>query len=183
MLFLVCVLFSIVYSGAVELTEDTFDAAVEGKNAFVKFFAPWCGHCKSMAPAWAQLGDEYAGSKSVVIADVDCTVQQKLCETHGVSGYPTIKYWKTGEKFDYNGGRDLESLKRHVSENLAQPCTVEDQEPCSEKEKAFIAKQKDLPKDKVEAELKRLQGMASTKVKPELKQWINQRIAILKQLA
>jgi len=171
-----------VQSGAFELTEDNFQSSVEGKNAFVKFFAPWCGHCKSMAPAWNQLGDEFAGSKSVVVGDVDCTVHKTLCEEHGVSGYPTIKYWKSGEKLDYNGGRDFDSLKTFTNENLSNPCTIDDQEGCTDREKDFISKVKDLPKDQIEQQLNRLVGMASAKVKPDLKTWINQRKAILKQL-
>jgi thiol-disulfide isomerase/thioredoxin len=59
--------FSFVLAGAVaataagsafDLNNGNFDDAVAGKNAFVKFFAPWCGHCKGMKPAWDQLADE-----------------------------------------------------------------------------------------------------------------------------
>merc|ERR1711943_151867 len=63
-----------------------------GKSVFIKFLAPWCGHCKSMKPAWDQLMEEFKDSKSAVVADVDCTVHQDLCGKHGVQGYPTIKY-------------------------------------------------------------------------------------------
>ena len=170
------------WCGAVELTDDDFDAKIAGKNAFVKFFAPWCGHCKSMAPAWAQLGDEYAGAKSVIIGDVDCTVHQKLCEKYGVKGYPTLKFWKDGELNDYNGGRDYDTLKKHVSENLAQQCLIDDQSGCTDREIDFIAKMKELSADKRSAQLQRLQGMTGSKLKADLKAWINQRINILKQL-
>jgi len=135
-----------------------------------------------MKAAWEQLGDEFAGSKSVVIGDVDCTVHQDLCSKHDVKGYPTIKYWKDGEAQDYSGGRDFDSLSKHVKDNLAQQCAIADQEPCSEREVDFITKMKDLAKDKLEEQLKRLQGMSASKLKADLKQWINQRISILKQL-
>jgi len=173
---------ALVSSGSVVLTGENFDSLTAGKNAFVKFMAPWCGHCKSMKAAWEQLGDEYSGSKSVVIGDVDCTVEADLCSKHGVSGYPTVKYWKDGESHAYNGGRDLDSLLKHTKDNLAPACTLEDQSPCSDRELDFIAKTKDLPKEKLESQLTRLSGMASAKAKPELKQWINQRANILKQL-
>ena len=73
--------------GAVEVTMDNYESLVLGKNAFVKFFAPWCGHCKGMKPAWDQLGGDYAGSSSVVVADADCTESGKE-----LLGY----YWQVG---------------------------------------------------------------------------------------
>jgi hypothetical protein len=85
---------------------------------------------------------------------------------------------------------------QHTKDNLAASCTLEDQSACSDRELDFITKTKgkycpillsicnvvDLPKEKLESQLTRLSGMASAKAKPELKQWINQRANILKQL-
>ena len=71
-----------------------------------------------MKPAWDQLGDEYASSSSVVIADVDCTVEQDLCSKYDVKGYPTIKYWKDGAESKYQGGRDFNALKKFVENTL-----------------------------------------------------------------
>ena len=90
-----------------------------------------------MKPAWDQLGDEYASSSSVVIADVDCTVEQDLCGEYDVKGYPTIKYFtsETSEKGDdYTGGRDFDGLKSWVSENLEVKCLLADTTGCTEKE-------------------------------------------------
>ena len=82
-------------AGAVDITSvEQFDTLITktGKAAFIKFFAPWCGHCKKIKPDWDALGDVYEDSKTVVIADVDCTAAGKsLCEKFGVKGYPTIK--------------------------------------------------------------------------------------------
>ncbi|KAJ1477926.1 thioredoxin-like protein [Baffinella frigidus] len=88
-------LFGTANAGSVVLTDATFDAEVfdSGKNAFVKFYAPWCGHCKTIKPFWEELGTEYESSSSVIIGDVDCTVETGLCSKQGVSGYPTIKYF------------------------------------------------------------------------------------------
>ena len=70
-----------------DLTKDNFEDSVQGKNAFVKFFAPWCGHCKSMKPAWDELAEIYSASSSVVIGDVDCTADESkdLCEGMSIS--------------------------------------------------------------------------------------------------
>jgi protein disulfide-isomerase A6 len=169
------------------LSGDNFDATVlkSGKNAIVKFYAPWCGHCKALAPAWNELGDSYAGSSSVVIGDVDCTVEEDLCSRFEVRGYPTLKYFntETGEAGeDYQSGRDLDSLKEFISENLEIKCSLEDQETCTDKETAYIAKMRGKPAEEVAAALKRLDGMRSGSMKPELKQWVVQRINILAQI-
>ena len=105
--------------GAIDLTADNFDTEVSAdKTALVKFFAPWCGHCKRMAPAWAQLTTEFASSDKVVIGDVDCTIHKDLCSRFGVRGYPTLKAFKNGEPVDYNSGRSFDDLKKYVEENL-----------------------------------------------------------------
>jgi len=138
-----------------------------------------------MKPAWDQLGDEYAGSSSVLIGDVDCTAEGKdLCEKFEIRGYPTIKYFVDGdaEGKDYQGGRDFDSLKQHVDENLLVKCVVSDTKDCSEKEKDYIEKMKSKPSEEVIKQLKRLDGMKGGSMKPELKQWLNQRLRILQQL-
>jgi len=138
-----------------------------------------------MKPAYDQLGDEYAASSSVLIGDADCTVEQDLCSDHGVRGYPTIKYYsaETGkEGADYQGGRSFDDLKSWVSENIEAKCFIDDQSGCTDKEKGYITKMKAENADKVKAQLDRLNGMTTGSMKPELKAWLMQRIAILKQL-
>jgi len=95
-----------------------------------------------MKPAFDQLAAEYESSSSVAIVDVDCTVHQDVCTKvfahtarrtyelrsrgvqHGVSGYPTIKYWQDGEVKDYNQGRTYDDMKKFVSETLEVKCIV-----------------------------------------------------------
>ena len=57
-------------SGVRVLTEATFAAQVAGGRHFVKFFAPWCGHCKSLAPVWKQLGETFSAGEGVTISEV-----------------------------------------------------------------------------------------------------------------
>jgi thiol-disulfide isomerase/thioredoxin len=79
-------LLSVCSGGAVpSLTDNNIAKAIANKQAFVKFFAPWCGHCKSMAADWEKLGKEYSGIDGFVVAEVDCTAGGKdICETQGV---------------------------------------------------------------------------------------------------
>jgi len=138
-----------------------------------------------MKPAWDQLGDEYASSSSVVIADVDCTVEQDLCSKYDVKGYPTIKYFtpEVDDKgADYSGGRDFDGLKSFVSETLEVKCLLTDDTGCSDKEKDFMTKWKAKDKADAAAQLERLNKMVGGTMAPDLKKWVAQRINILKQL-
>lgn len=101
-----------------------------------------CGHCKALKPAWDKLGDEYDGSSTVLIGDVDCTVHQNLCQKYGVQGYPTLKYFTANPMGDsYNGGRDYEELSKFAKESLGPSCGVEHMELCdAEQKKSLEAK-------------------------------------------
>mmetsp|Transcript_29412 Transcript_29412/g.68197 ORF Transcript_29412/g.68197 Transcript_29412/m.68197 type:complete len:140 (+) Transcript_29412:166-585(+) len=138
-----------------------------------------------MKPAWEDLGTEYKDSASVLIGDADCTVEADLCSKHGVRGYPTIKYFtaETGkEGKDYSGGRSLPDLKKFVSENLEAKCDPSAPKDCTEKEVKFIEQMKAKSEDERAKQIERLEKMKGGSMKPELKQWLLQRLAILRQL-
>jgi hypothetical protein len=91
-----------------------------------------------MKPDWDSLGAEYKDSKTVIIADVDCTAAGKpLCEKFGVRGYPTIKYFNPPDEegTDYKGGRSLADLKKFAETELGPGCSVDTIENCSEEQK------------------------------------------------
>jgi len=124
---------------AIELTPENWEAQTAGKTAFVKFYAPWCGHCKAMKPAWDELMEEYASSDAVIIADVDCTGTGKpICDKAGVQGFPTVKFGDPSNLEDYKGGRDADALKK-FAENLKPPCNVATLENCEDAQKEVIA--------------------------------------------
>ncbi|KAI9062013.1 protein disulfide isomerase [Trametes sanguinea] len=107
-------------SNVLELTPDNFDEHVgKGKPALVEFFAPWCGHCKNLAPTYEQLADAFAHAKDkVVIAKVDADGAGKpLGQKYGVTGFPTLKWFDAdgGEPEKYEGGRDLDALANFVT--------------------------------------------------------------------
>jgi len=124
--------------GAVELTAESWDAAVAGKTVFAKFFAPWCGHCKRMKPDWDKLMTEYEGHASTLVVDVDCTAGGKaLCETVGVRGFPTLKYGDPNDLEDYKGGRDFAALKK-FADGLGPQCSPANIDLCDDAKKKQI---------------------------------------------
>jgi protein disulfide-isomerase A1 len=96
-------------SDVLDLTQSTFDAAVNGPLILVEFFAPWCGHCKALAPHYEEAATELKG-KNIPIAKVDCVEHADLCQAHGVQGYPTIKVYRDGKPSDYNGPRKADGI-------------------------------------------------------------------------
>ena len=63
---------------SLELTDENFTEKVAGKIAFIKFFAPWCGHCKSLAPIYSTLADKLTLNPNIVIAKCDSTANEVL---------------------------------------------------------------------------------------------------------
>ena len=142
-----------------------------------------------MKPAWDSLMREYEGHPSVLIGDVDCTQHQDLCSDMGVGGYPTIKYWTDGagkeDAKPYQGGRDLDALRKHVEDNMLPKCDAKDPEGsgCDDQEIAYVAKMIAKGGEAVEKELARLEGMQGSAMKADKKAWLAKRVNILKGLA
>lgn len=116
---------------ALSLDQSNFDDKTAGKTVFLKMFAPWCGHCKAMAPAWEKLMEKYADHADVVVAEVDCTSDggKPICDEAGVRGFPTIKYGSVDALEDYQGARDFDELEKFASE-LKPMCSPSNKEKC-----------------------------------------------------
>ncbi|GAB4835753.1 hypothetical protein Ancab_000663 [Ancistrocladus abbreviatus] len=102
----------------VVLTEDNFEQEVgKDRGALVEFYAPWCGHCKKLAPEYEKLGASFKKAKSVLIGKVDCDDQKSLCSKYDVTGYPTLKWFPKGslEAKKYEGARTAEALAEFVN--------------------------------------------------------------------
>eukprot|EP00286_Rhodomonas_abbreviata_P020451 CAMPEP_0181308240 /NCGR_PEP_ID=MMETSP1101-20121128/11349_1 /TAXON_ID=46948 /ORGANISM="Rhodomonas abbreviata, Strain Caron Lab Isolate" /LENGTH=217 /DNA_ID=CAMNT_0023414593 /DNA_START=18 /DNA_END=671 /DNA_ORIENTATION=- len=104
------------------LTEANFEhdtqAATGGTTGdwFVKFYAPWCGHCKRLVEPWEQLAKELKqerenGEAHAIIAKVDATIEKSLQERFEVKGFPTLLMFSKGQMYKYSGARDVASLK------------------------------------------------------------------------
>mmetsp|Transcript_24210 Transcript_24210/g.43634 ORF Transcript_24210/g.43634 Transcript_24210/m.43634 type:complete len:218 (+) Transcript_24210:388-1041(+) len=139
-------------ASALELSPDNWEAETGGKSVFLKFFAPWCGHCKKLKPDWDKLMDEFAGSATQLVADVDCTTEGKaLCDANGVKGYPSLKWGDPSDLQDYEGGRTLDDLKKFATENLKPLCSVKNIDLCDADKKAEIEKYQSMDSAALEA--------------------------------
>jgi len=100
------------------LSDTDFSSRIADQDlVLVKFYAPWCGHCKKIAPEFEKAATVLKNNDPpIILAEVDCTAEGKdVCSQHGVSGYPTLKAYKRGEKaFDYEGPRDADGIVKHM---------------------------------------------------------------------
>ncbi|KAK3948686.1 hypothetical protein QBC32DRAFT_350946 [Pseudoneurospora amorphoporcata] len=89
------------------LTAESFQSQVTMTQEpwFIKFYAPWCHHCQAMAANWAQVAREMKGRLN--IGEVNCEQEQRLCKDVRVTGYPTIQFFRGGERAEYTGLRGL----------------------------------------------------------------------------
>ncbi|KAJ3517607.1 hypothetical protein NLJ89_g402 [Agrocybe chaxingu] len=115
-------------SNVLELLPETFDSIIgKGTPALVEFFAPWCGHCKNLAPVYEQLADVFSHAKNkVIVAKVDADGAGKpLGKRFGVTGFPTLKWFDAeGKEVTYEEGRDLESLSKYITKKTGVKSTL-----------------------------------------------------------
>lgn len=106
-------------SNVVDLTVANWDEYVNGdKSVFVEFFAPWCGHCKALAPEFEIVGDAFSKEDRVVIGKVDATIEKELGTRFGVTGYPTLKFFKKDKATEpeaYSGGRTADDIVSFIN--------------------------------------------------------------------
>jgi len=105
------------------LTDQNFQEVISKGHVFIKFYAPWCGHCKKLAPTWLQLAEQM--KNQLVIAEVNCEAYGSICRSQDVQGYPMLFYYdEAGAKTEYTGSRKLADLDAFV-ERLVSPSVQE----------------------------------------------------------
>lgn len=109
----------------IELTDENFDRLVLKSEDMwiIEFYAPWCGHCKKLAPQWEEAATELKGK--VKVGALDATVHTLKAAQYGIEGYPSIKYFPVGKKdpdqiLDYNGGRTSNNVINWALDMLAE---------------------------------------------------------------
>lgn len=97
------------------------------KHVLVEFYAPWCGHCKQLAPTWDKLGEKFADNANVVVAKMDSTANE--LEDIKIQGFPTIKCFTKGDNkaVDYNGERTLEGLSKFLDSDCKDGAAYEEE--------------------------------------------------------
>merc|ERR1719373_1040121 len=98
-------------SNFAEMTKFTEEE--DSGDWFIKFYAPWCGHCKKLAPTWEEVATELKGK--VNVAKIDVTENKALGTEYGVKGFPTLLLFKDGKMEKYKGDRGKEALCEYAT--------------------------------------------------------------------
>jgi len=94
------------------------------KDVLIEFYAPWCGHCKELAPKYEAVASKLAHMKDLVIAKMDSTENE--AEGVAIEGFPTLKFYKKGQKdtpIDFDGDRTEKGILKFLKKNVSFPWT------------------------------------------------------------
>lgn len=117
------------YLTVAEFDENVFDQQTmtmkTDKPYFLKFYAPWCGHCKKLEPIWNEFHQKY--KDHVNVAKVDCTneTSRPLCEQFEIRGYPSLYFLKDGRYYKYQYQRTLEYLSEFAMGTYSETTSEE----------------------------------------------------------
>ena len=107
----------------VVLTSDNFTEVVEENDiTLVEFYAPWCGHCKRLAPEYTKAANLlHEMGSNVILAKVDGTAEEELGQRFEVQGFPTLKIFRRGRVTDYNGPRESRGIAQYMVKQSMPP--------------------------------------------------------------
>ena len=108
-------------TGMYELTDENYKDFLSKGRHFVKFFAPWCGHCQRLEPTWLKLAESFKHDRSVSISRVNCDDFLEVCNDYGIKGYPSLLWIVDGKVLEkYAGDRKHEALKSFVNNKIEE---------------------------------------------------------------
>jgi len=111
-------------SGVVDLNANNFDNRVKDSEGvwIVEFYAPWCGHCKQLAPEYQKAAKALKGI--IGVGGVNCDEHKQLCGQFGVQGFPTIKIFGSNKAKpeDYQGQRTAAGIVQAAQKNRSEDC-------------------------------------------------------------
>lgn len=101
----------------IALTQQNFEHRTKGGTWLLNFHAPWCAHCKQLAPVYERVAQHYHTkdrAAGVHVAKVDATQETALAQRFSITGYPTVVLFHQGKVFAYSGDRSFDDLIRFV---------------------------------------------------------------------
>ncbi|RAL39869.1 hypothetical protein DM860_013070 [Cuscuta australis] len=123
------------------VVRDSLDSMVlkSGKNVLLEFYAPWCGHCKKLAPILDEVAVFFESHPDVLIAKLDATANDVPAQKFEVQGYPTLYFISsTGDIIPYEGDRTKDDIIDFIQKNKGsnKPVESEDSVKSDSKESA-----------------------------------------------
>ncbi|XP_065571993.1 protein disulfide-isomerase 2-like [Artemia franciscana] len=104
------------------LSHRNFNKIIDSNEyVLVKFYAPWCTHCKNLAPEYVKAAEKLATQGSLIkLAEINAEEERGISKRYDISGYPTLKLFKDGKPLDYTGGRMAESIVQWLLEKVKE---------------------------------------------------------------
>jgi len=130
---------------------ENFNSVVldNDKDVLVEFYAPWCGHCKSLAPIWDKLGEKVKEVSTLTVAKIDATANDYPKSKFAVSGFPTIFLKKaSGEIVKYEGAREVKDFVSFLEKNVTHKFSLKGEKSEKAEKKDEKAEKKDKKADK-----------------------------------
>ncbi|CAG8884041.1 unnamed protein product [Penicillium nalgiovense] len=111
---------------SIPLTAESFQSLVTTTHDpwIIKFYVPWCHHCQALAPNWNSMAKEMKDTLNV--GEVNCDIERRLCEDARVNAYPTIYFFRGGERVEYTGLRGLGDLIAYTNKAVGVGSSIQD---------------------------------------------------------
>lgn len=118
-------------SPVLQVGSKDFDSHIKNTNhtSIVEFYAPWCGHCQSLKPAFEKAAKSLSGLAKVAAVNCDEESNKPLCGQMGIQGFPTLKIVRPGKKTgkpsieDYKGARSAKAIVEAVIDKIPNHVT------------------------------------------------------------